>query len=79
MFLRCVEGFEVSKVLLILKTALSMETSKIRFRAYRMLIALQDSDHGLIDLNQPHPNGLRSARRSFEAYGAQFDLGHRST
>ena len=56
----CEKASEVSKVLPVLKTALSMETSKIRFRAYRMLIALQDSDHGLIDLNQLIQMGLRS-------------------
>ena len=56
----CENANEASKVLPVLKSALSMGDSQMRFQAYRILIALQNNDNSLVDLDQLIQMGLRS-------------------
>ncbi len=56
----CEQASEPSKVLPVLKAAITLDDSQIRFRAYSMLIAIQNSKHDLVNLDQLIQIGLRS-------------------
>ena len=51
---------DARRVVPILKSALTLEKSKLRFEAYRQMIAIQAKDHSLIKLDQLIQMGLRS-------------------
>ena len=56
----CQESDEATKVLPVLKAALSMSGARLQFQAYTQMIALQAKDNGVMSLNQLIQLGLRS-------------------